>query len=392
MRKFLLLILFLSTSLVSAQSPVPEDAELELISNGFQFVEGPVWSDTIGLLFSDIPANRVYQWTKEDSISIFINPSFNSNGLSYDLEGGLILAQTGLRRVGRLESNGTQTSLADTFNGKKLNSPNDIAVKSDGSIFFTDPPFNIPPGQQQELTFSGIFRISPYGGLQLLDSTLNLPNGICFSPDETKLYVNNSQARIIYVWDVINDSTIANKQVFATINPSGYADGMKTDASGNLFCTGPLGVWVFSPYGDILDTIFVPGQTSNCNWGDYDRKTLYITAGNSVYRIRLQSETGLKDQGGFNPEFELYQNYPNPFNPITKIKYAIGRRQHATLKIFDILGNEIAELVNKEMSAGEYEVEFLASGDKSDNLCSGIYFCQLEAGDFRQTKKLILIK
>jgi len=289
MRKILLPLFLLIAFSVSAQSPVPENAKPELIASGFQFVEGPVWSDSIGLLFSDLDGNIAYRWTEDDSISEYLNPSYNSNGLTYDSDGRLIIVQTGLRRVARLEFDGSQTSLANNYNGKKLNSPNDLVVKSDGSIFFTDPPFNIPSGEKQQLSFSGIYRISPYGKLQLLDSTLNLPNGICFSKDETKLYVNNSKVRIIYVWDVINDSTIANKREFASINPIGYADGMKIDTEGNLFCTGPEGVWMFSPEGNLLDKIPLPQNPSNCNWGDADRKTLYITAGNSVYKIRLGS-------------------------------------------------------------------------------------------------------
>ena len=167
-KKFLLLFLFINVT-ASAQSPVPEGAQPELIASGFQFVEGPVWSDTIGLLFSDLHGNIAYRWTEEDSITEFLNPSYNSNGLTYDLDGRLIINETGLRRVARLEFDGSQTSLADNYNGKKLNSPNDLIVKSDGSIFFTDPPFNIPEGEKQELSFSGIYRISPYGELQLLD-------------------------------------------------------------------------------------------------------------------------------------------------------------------------------------------------------------------------------
>jgi len=380
-------IFLLIGSFSFAQLPIPDGTEIELIANGFQFVEGPVWNDTLGLLFSDLSGNKVYKWTEDDSISIFLNPSSNSNGLTYDLEGHLILAQTGLRRVTRRESGGSLTSLADTFNGKKLNSPNDLAVKSDGAIFFTDPPFNIPPGQQQELTFAGIFRISPTGELQLLDSTLNLPNGICFSPDETKLYVNNSQARIIYVWDIIDDSTIANKREFARINPTGYADGMKVDSSGNLFCTGPLGVWVFSPEGDLLDTILVPINPTNCNWGNEDRKTLYITAGNSVYRIRIEPVTGVEKEYNSLDKFELYQNYPNPFNPITNIGFRITELGFISLKVYDVLGKEIAALINEEKPAGNYSVHFDGEG-----LGSGIYFCKIIAGGYYQSKKMILVK
>ena len=373
-------------------------AQVENVAGGFNFVEGPVWKDGIGLLYSDIPANRVYLWSPDSGVSVYLNPSANSNGLTFDSQGRLLLAQTGSRRIARLETDGSQTSLADTFNGKKLNSPNDLTVKSDGSIFFTDPPFNIPAGQQQELSFSGIYRISPFGELQLLDNTLNLPNGICFSPDETKLYVNNSQARIIYVWDVIDDSTIANKREFARINPTGYADGMKTDSSGNIFCTGPLGVWVFSPDGTVLDTILVPGQTSNCNWGDEDRKTLYITAGNSVYRYRLVATDVENDQGVLPEGFELYQNYPNPFNPTTTLSFVIGYLSFVSLKVFDVLGKEIATLVNEERDAGEYEVEFGRNSDLT-SVPSGVYFYQLQTSnpksnsrEVTKTMKMVLVK
>jgi gluconolactonase len=207
------------SSHAAAQSPVPRSAKLERIATGFQFVEGPVWKDSVGLLFSDIPANTVYEWTASAGAQAYLNPSDNSNGLTLDLQGRLILTQTGLRRVARRESNGVETSLASAYGGKKLNSPNDVVVKSDGSVWFTDPPLNIPSGQKAELTFSGIFRISLSGALQLLDSSLSQPNGICFSPDEKNLYVNNSAERVIYVWDVMNDTSIANRRRFASMTP-----------------------------------------------------------------------------------------------------------------------------------------------------------------------------
>lgn len=334
MKCFLSRMVILTAALMSAaeaQSPVPQNATVELIASGFQFVEGPVWKDGAGLLFSDIPANKVYLWTSGSGTSVFRSPSGNSNGLTFDAQGRLVMTQTGNRRIARIESTGVETVLAAAYTGKKLNSPNDVVAKSDGSIFFTDPTFNIPAGQKAELGFSGIYRIRTNGSLQLLDASLNEPNGICFSPDEKKLYVNNSSERVIYVWDVVNDTAIVNKRRFASINPVGYADGMKTDAAGNVFCTGPLGVWVFSPGGIVLDTILVPGQTSNCNWGDASRKTLYITSGTAVYRLRTTT-TGVDDSSPREqvPD-ELGGNYPNPFparggsafggNPTTAISF-----------------------------------------------------------------------
>ena len=374
-------------SCAAAQSPLPQGATVEKIAGGFQFVEGPVWREGVGLLFSDLSANKAYRWTPETGAVVYLNPSGNSNGLAYDAQGRLLLAQTGFRRIARRDSSGMVTSLAASYGGKKLNSPNDIAVKSDGSIFFTDPPFNIPLGQAKELTFSGIFRISPSGTLQLLDSTLSEPNGICFSPDETKLYVDNSSQRVIYVWDVLNDSTIANKRPFASMSLAGYADGMKVDAPGNVFCTGPLGIWVFTPDGAVIDTILVPGQTSNCNWGEPDGKTLYITSGSSVYRIRLET-TDVKNHGWRPADSdELSANYPNPFNPSTTIRFSLRKHSAAFLRLFDVLGREVTTWVNAEKPAGTYEIAFDAS-----NLAGGVYFYQLKTGSFVQTRKMLLTK
>ena len=382
------LLLILAALGAAAQSPVPAGAAVERIATGFQFVEGPLWKDSTGLLFSDIPANTVYGWTSSGGAKPYLTPSGNSNGLALDAGGRVIITQTGLRRVARLETNGAETPLATTYLGKKLNSPNDVVVKSDGSIWFTDPPFNIPAGQQAELTFSGIFRISPSGALRLLDSSLSQPNGICFSPDEKRLYVNNSAARVIYVWDVVNDSSIANKRQFASMAPAGYADGMKVDSLGNLFSAGPLGIWVFSPGGTVLDTILVPGQTSNCNWGDQDRRTLYITSGNSVYRIRLAPTSGVEETGENIPGgFKLYQNYPNPFNPETTIRYALPGRSHVTLSVFNVLGQQASTLVNGHQEAGVYSVRFDGSG-----MASGAYFYTLRAGDRTATRRFLLMR
>jgi gluconolactonase len=306
--------------------------------------------------------------------------------LTLDSRGRLILTQTGLRRVARRESNGVETSLASAYGGKKLNSPNDVVVKSDGSVWFTDPPLNIPAGQKAELTFSGIFRISVTGALQLLDSSLAQPNGICFSPDEKRLYVNNSAERVIYVWDVVQDSLITNRRRFASMNPAGYADGMKSDSLGNLFSAGPLGIWVFGPDGAVLDTILVPGQTSNCNWGDPDRKTLYITSGTSVYRIRLAETSGVGETGDNLPGgFDLYQNFPNPFNPSTTIRFALPRRTAARVTVFNSLGQKIATLLDGVQAAGEYDLKFDGS-----RLASGLYFYRMQAGEFVQTRRLVL--
>jgi len=393
MIKLNLLICLLFISITCAQSPVPDDAKLELLATGFMQPEGPVWKDGVGLLFSDIKPNKIYQWSAEDSsLSVYLQPSDSSNGLTFDLRGRLILTQMGQRRVSRQEFDGTITPLAVLYKGKKFNCPNDVVVKSDGAIFFTDPTFNIPQGQHQELPYAGIYRIDTLGNVTLLDSTLELPNGICFSPDESKLYVNNSQSRIIYVWDVIDDSTIANKREFYSIpgvKYKDYVDGMKVDSVGNIFCTGPKGVWVFSREGTLLDTILIPTNPSNCNWGDADRKTLYITAGNSIYRIRLvlKTTTDVKDHGSIPTNFKLYQNFPNPFNSNTTIRFSLPQDGFTKLEVFNELGNKIEDLVNRYMTRGDYNVNFNAS-----SYASGVYYYKLASSNFTSTGKMVYLK
>jgi gluconolactonase len=364
------------------------NAQVEKIADGFQFVEGPVWKDGVGLLFSDIPANKIYKWTPEAGTEVYLNPSGNSNGLTLDNEGRLLLAQQGNRRVARLENDGTQTAIATHYNGKKLNSPNDLVVASDGTIYFTDPPYGIN-SSEAELNFSGIFRVDPVTkAVQLLDKSLYRPNGIALSPDETKLYVNDSEAKNIYVWDIV-DSTITNKKLFATMNPAGYGDGMEIDADGNLYSSGPLGVWVFKPDGTVIDTVLVPGQTTNCGWGDSDRKTLYITSGTAVYKIRFAT-TGIQTPGSSGQllkDFKLFPNFPNPFNPTSVIGFQLSIVSKILSKVYDLPGNEVATLVDSTLTPGLKSFTWDTGG-----INSGIYFCQLRAGNFSEMGKMILLK
>lgn len=395
MIKACLFSILLLASVSSAQSPVPAGAKLEKVATGFQFVEGPLWMNG-ELLFSDITAGKIYRWQPgATTATAFMDPSYNSNGLALDNEGTLVFCQMGYRRVVRMDSQKHITVLASGYGGKQFNSPNDLVVKSDGAIFFTDPDYNVPGGiQNKQLAFCGIYRIGPAGTLRCLDSTLQEPNGICFSPDEKKLYVNDSGKRIIYVWDVIGDSTIANKKVFGTMAVfSGNADGMKADSAGDIFCTGPLGVWVFSPSGTVLDTILVPEVASNCNWGDADGKTLYITARTSVYRIRLADETGIGSAGpNVQMSFKLYSNFPNPFNPTTEISYLVPQTSRVTLKIYDALGRELETLVDAKQAPGTYSVSFDGS-----RFPSGVYFCAMsgvsaDGQRFISVDKMVLVK
>jgi gluconolactonase len=322
--------------------------------------------------------------------------SDSTNGLALDLQGRLIAGQMGKRRIVRFENNGTQTDLASKYMDKRFNSPNDLVMKSDGSIFFTDPDFNIPGGPtKKELSFQGIYRISPNGNIQLLDDTFDKPNGICFSPDEKKLYVNESPKGEIYVWDVVNDTAVANKKLFAKHRYGGYADGMKTDADGNLYCTGPKGIDVFSPDGTSIGFIQLPNNNSASNiaWGETDGKTLFVTCGGQnkpVYRIRPLITNIDDHEGNVLPkEFKLEQNYPNPFNPQTTIGYNLPEDSKVSLIVYDTLGKEVTTLVNEYKHAGNYFVRLSANDFQ---LASGIYFYKLTAGKFSRTKKMIYLQ
>jgi gluconolactonase len=291
-------------------------AKIEKVAGSFGFTEGPLWVRRDGsLLFSDLPNNAIMQWTQDGKVTVFRKPVFagpypegvqiGSNGLTLDPEGFLISAEHGNRRIARTEVvrnrepvyNGAITVLADRYEGKRLNSPNDVISKRNGDIYFTDPPGlyrNYPEGAagapKQELDFNGLYRITASGKLELLARDIPFPNGLAFSPDEKKLYVANTRPEKKWmVYDVKPDGGIANGKVFLdmTRDPGeGVPDGMKVDEEGNLYATGPGGVLVISPKGKHLGTIQLPEIPSNCAFGDADGQTLFITARTSVYRLR----------------------------------------------------------------------------------------------------------
>ncbi|MFB6230564.1 MAG: SMP-30/gluconolactonase/LRE family protein [Salinibacter sp.] len=271
-------------SSAAQSSPVPEEAIVEKIADGFQFTEGPIWYQGT-LLFSDIPANTVYQWTPGDSSRVFLKPSGHANGLAVSPEGRLLLAQHD-GQVGQLGPESMVQPLAQSYQGKRLNSPNDLTVADDGTIYFTDPPYGVED-ENRELDFSGVYRLNPDGSLSLLTKEFSRPNGIVLSPDESTLYVNDTDGNVIRAYNVTENGGVANGRVFATMqgDAPGNADGMKVDARGNLYTTGPGGIWVYAPSGDRLDRIPVPKAPTNVAFGGPERKTLYITAQSSVYRI-----------------------------------------------------------------------------------------------------------
>jgi len=273
-------------------SVISGKSSVEKIADGFQFTEGPVWDDSEGfLLFSDIPANHILKWSLREGVEVFLKPSGNSNGLTYDRESRLIVCEHGNRRLSRIEKDGAHTVLADRFQGKRLNSPNDVVMKSDGTIYFTDPPYGIKP-EKQELPFQGVFRLNPDSReLTLLVKDFDRPNGLAFSPDEEVLYTaDSSQRRHVRAFDVNRDGTLSNSRVFTEIHSKepGNPDGMKVDVDGNLYISAAGGIWVFSSQGEKLGIIRTSETPANCAWGEIDWKSLFITARTSLYRVKLK--------------------------------------------------------------------------------------------------------
>ncbi|WP_244329261.1 SMP-30/gluconolactonase/LRE family protein [Tolypothrix sp. PCC 7910] len=274
----------------SLQTVMDNNAKVEKLAEGLKFTEGPVWHQDGFLLFSDIPGDTIYKWTTDGKLAVFRHPAGNPNGNTFDRQGRLITAQHN-RRLVRTEKNGKITVLAERYQGKRLNSPNDVVVKSDGSIYFTDPPYGLKQEEKEELGFYGIYRWQPNRRLTLLNKEMVRPNGIAFSPDEKKLYVSDSEKLHIKVFNVKPDGTLSPGKVFAELpgpNEKGIPDGLKVDSKGNIYCSGPEGIWIFSPTGQLLGKIIVPEVVTNLAWGNKDYKTLYITAGKGLYRIPLK--------------------------------------------------------------------------------------------------------
>lgn len=291
---------------------VPKDAQMEQLAEGFDWSEGPVWIKDGGyLLFSDIPPNKVMKWKEGEGVSLFMQPAGytgvvdyapepGSNGLNVNKRGEITFCEHGDRRISVLTKNGGKRTLVDNYHGKRLNSPNDSAFKSNGDLYFTDPPYGLPKNwddSRRELDFCGVYRLAADGKLTLLTKEMTRPNGIAFSPDEKTLYVAQSdpEAAIWMAYDVKPDGTLGQGRKFFDATPwvkegkKGLPDGMKVDASGNLFATGPGGLHIFAPDGTHLGTFETGQATGNCAWGD-DGSTLYINADMYLVRIRLTTK------------------------------------------------------------------------------------------------------
>lgn len=273
---------------------VAADAPIERIAGGFRFTEGPVWRGD-HLLFSDIPNSRIVRYRplpEGPEITTFRTPSGNSNGHTLDRAGWLVSCEHGTRRVTRTEADGSLSVLAERFEGKRLNSPNDVVVRSDGAIFFTDPPYGLGPDEAgKECACNGVYRLDPDGALTCLVEDFDRPNGLAFSPDERTLYVDDTRRNHIRAFSVDAAGSLRDGRVFAELRADerGGADGMKVDAAGRVWCTGPGGVWVFAPDGAYLGRIRPPEVPANVAFGDADWSTLYLTAQTSLYRLRLRA-------------------------------------------------------------------------------------------------------
>ena len=295
---------------------LPADAKVEKLAGDFGYLEGPVWVRSGGyLLFSDIPANVIYKWSSATKkVTVFLPYSgytgtddsklggqsnngrtlvtlIGSNAVTLDPKGRVVFCAHGDRQVVRLEPNGQRTVLASSFEGKRLNSPNDLVFKADGSLYFTDPSTGLREKDKgRELSFNGVYLFKD-GKLQVLTKDFPHPNGLAFSPDEKYLYVNDSQQKTITRFDVLPDDTVANPHVIIDMSSDkgeGAPDGMKVDVKGNIYCTGPGGLWIMSPDGTHIGTILNSQRPSNLAFGGPDRKTLFFTARMGLYQIRLK--------------------------------------------------------------------------------------------------------
>lgn len=282
---------------------IAPEAKIEILATGFNWSEGPVWRDG-QILFSDVPENTVFGW-KEGSTSAatFLKPSGSlnsegqgSNGLAVDAEGNLILCQHGERRIARLEKDGSFTSLADNYQGKRFNSPNDLVIAKSGTLFFTDPPYGMKKGTEPDAPYHGIYRLGTDGKVSLIIEDIRWPNGIALSQDQKTLFiaVSDKDANRIMAYDLQEDGSVKNGRVFFNAQPlksnerKGGCDGMKVDTQGNIWTTGPGGVLIISPKGQHLGTILTGQNTGNCAWGGPEKDTMYITADMFLLRVKTQ--------------------------------------------------------------------------------------------------------
>ena len=294
-----------------ALSLIDPNATFEILAKGFFWSEGPLWIDELqSVIFSDVPANKIYMWNEKDSLSVYLESAGHSgkenkdsdrgpNGLILDLENNLLLCQHGDRRIARLDADlknpqSQFTTIADMFNGKKFNSPNDLAIDRAGNIYFTDPPYGQPENKTGEIGINGVFKVSPNKAVSLLVDSLTMPNGIALSPDQKTLYINQSDPGnpVLYSYEIAEDGSLEKGKILFNFlslakNNKGLPDGLKIHKSSNIFTTGPGGVHIISPEGKHLAVIKTGKATANCTF-DADHKYLYMTTTDVLMRVRLK--------------------------------------------------------------------------------------------------------
>jgi gluconolactonase len=267
---------------------ISRDAKLEVVASEFGFTEGPVWDPDGFLYVSDEELNKIFRVNLDGRKEVLVSLG-DPDGNTYDQQHRLVDCASVLRAIIRITPDGKYTILADRFEGKKFNSPNDVVLGPDSALYFTDPTLDLPKGEKQELAYQGVFRLDAGGKVTLLTKELSQPNGLAFSPDGKKLYVDDSKERNIRVYDFRSDGAITNGRIFGEEpggKGDGVPDGIKVDRDGNLYVTGPQGIWIWDAEGHHLGTIVMPEQPANLAWGDADLGTLYITATTSVYKLR----------------------------------------------------------------------------------------------------------
>jgi gluconolactonase len=292
---------------------IKEDAAIEVLAEGYDWSEGPVWVESQKmLLFSDVPKNTIHKWTEEKGAEVYLTPSGytgstpskspepGSNGLTLDKNGRLVICQHGDRRIARMDAPYDQpatnfVTIADRYNGKRFNSPNDLVYRSNGDLFFTDPPYGLPQQVEdptKEIPFQGVYKVSADGKVTLLVDSLTRPNGIAFTPDEKTFIVANSDPEkpIWYAFDLTENDSVTNARIFYDATgekEGGLPDGFKIDKQGNVFASGPGGIWIFDKAGKVLGKVKLPSNTANCAFAD-DEKTLYITSDAFLLRLKMR--------------------------------------------------------------------------------------------------------
>ena len=380
---FTFCILSVLPNVINAQSNLFQLNTFHQVATGFGFTEGPVWASDGHLYFSDISGNSVFNWNTIDGVTSYLSPSDNANGIA--IKNNLfVVCQHGSRQIARIEANGSITPLATHYNGFRLNSPNDLVVKSDGKIYFTDPAYGITSAQE-ELGFRGVyFYDENLDSLQLLIDSLPTPNGLAFSPDESKIFICDTQNKKVYSYDVQVNGTLQNPSVFALMNDE--PDGIKIDPLGNVYVAAGLGgVKVFNNAGILIDSLIVPEKTTNLCWGDVGQNTLFITSGTSVYSVERNTNVWVPIE---SLESIGVNVYPNPFTDNIEIGIESTNETCISCTILDCMGRKLFER-KLNLFNGKNSLELNSFGFRGRELEAGVYILSIESAKNSVQKLLI---